>query len=197
MLLGKDPDGLIENYLQSTDRNLRFGYLDALQQAGPVKAGKVQSVALRHLADTPGLTPVLGATIEVTGDSNAIRELLIYGSGAGLSQVLRNIGQQLQTDEVASLLSMTVELAPASNAALAIAAWWPRLHHDPVSRDLLLRTLGDPVLGVAAALALAKSPDNLTIRMLQKTADSNSMAAHRARMALEVNRAQLLGEAQR
>ncbi len=86
--------------------------------------------------------------------------------------------------------------APAGNASLAIAAWWPRLKHVLAVRDLLVEKLADPALGSAAALALAQSPDVQTIKILQQTAAGDSLAARRAQMALDINREQLIGEAQ-
>ncbi len=85
--------------------------------------------------------------------------------------------------------------APADNASLAIAAWWPRLRHEAAIRDLLVDKLADPALGAAAALALAQSPDIQTIKILQDTAGGDSVAARRAQMALDINRDRLVGEA--
>ena len=106
------------------------------------------------------------------------------------------LDKQLQTAETAELLEFAVQQAPAVNAALAIAAWWPRLKHDPVIRELLIGTLSDPGLGASAALALSQEPDIQTIRDLQETASGNSTAARRAQMALDINRARLVGDTQ-
>ncbi len=62
------------------------------------------------------------------------------------------------------MLIYAIHQAPADNAALAIAAWWPRLRHEAAIRDLLVDKLADPALGAAAALALAQSPDIQTIK---------------------------------
>jgi hypothetical protein len=106
------------------------------------------------------------------------------------------LDQQLLLSETATLLEFAIQQAPAGNAALAIAAWWPRLRHEPETRDLLVEILADPALGASAALALAHNPDIQTIKILQDTASGDSAAAQRAQMALDINRDHLIGEVQ-
>lgn len=156
----------------------------------------VQRIALEQIESTPTLTAVIGATVAITADDFATRQLLIHGRGAGLSAVLEQLDGQLQTSETAGLLEFSIDHAPASNAALAIAAWWPRLSHEPASRDLLLGLLADTALGANAALALAKGPDLQTIKALQDIASGDSVAARRAQMALDLNRARLVSGGQ-
>jgi len=103
------------------------------------------------------------------------------------------INTHRNTSETADLLVFAVENAPASNATLAIAAWWPRLEHDAQIRDLLVGLLADPALGTSAALALAQNPDIQTLKILQDTASqdmagSDANAVRRAQLALDINR---------
>ena len=195
-LLETNPSRLVSGYMESTDHNRRSGYLDALPYADMIDVVAVQSAALEQFDQNPGLTRLIGTTAVITGDTIAAQQLLINGSGAGLSTALRQLDESLQTSETAALLIYAIEHAPASNASLAIAAWWPRLRHEADIRDLLVDKLADPALGAAAALALAQSPDIQTIKALQDTASGNSTAARRAQMALDINRDLLLGEAQ-
>ena len=195
-LLETNPSRLVSGYMESTDHNRRSGYLDALPHADIINVVAVQSAALEQFDQNPGLTRLIGTTAVITGDAFAAQQLLINGRGAGLSTALRQLDESLQTSETAALLIYAIEHAPASNASLAIAAWWPRLRHEADIRDLLVDKLADPALGAAAALALAQSPDIQTIKALQDTASGNSTAARRAQMALDINRDLLLGEAQ-
>jgi len=196
ILLNTNPAALVDSYKDTTNRNARSGYLDALQQADMEKVLAVQSATLEQLGTTPGLTPMLGVTATVSTDSWAIRQLLLNGRGPALSSAFRKTAMQMQAPELNSLLVYAIEQAPTHNAALAIAQWWPQLRHDPSIRDLLLEKLADPNLGATAALALAQSPDIQTIRDLKAVADGDSMAAHRAQMALDINRNRLLEEVQ-
>ena len=195
-LLNTDPAALVDRYKNATSHNARSGYMDALQQADMDKIHIVQSAALRQLGTEPGLTPMLGVTAAASTDIDAIRQLLINGHGPSLSSVFRITGTQVQASELSSLLVYALERAPTGNATLAIAQWWPHLKHDPLIRDLLLEKLTDPSLGATAALALAQSPDIQTIRDLQTVAGGDSVAAHRAQLALDINRNRLLEEVQ-
>jgi hypothetical protein len=125
-----------------------------------------------------------------------VRQLLVNGNGAGLSATLRQLAEQLPAAEIEVLLTYAIIEAPAANASLAIAAWWPGLKHVAAVRDLLVEQLADPALGSAAALALAQSPDVQTVKLLQQTAAGNTLAARRAQLALAINREQLIGETQ-
>ena len=98
---------------------------------------------------------MLGVTTVRTLDMFAIQQLLIHGKGAGLSTTLKQLELELHRSDTATLLSFALQKAPVHNASLAIAAWWPRLKHEAVIRDLLVEKLADPALGGAAALALA------------------------------------------
>lgn len=195
-MLETDPTTLVSGYVESTNHNQRSAYLDILRQADLADVETVQSAALKQLDRVPDLTAMIGLTVVITGDTFAIQRLLASGSGAGLSSALRQLAQRLQASDRASLLVYAVNEAPAVNASLAIAAWWPGLRHDAVIRDQLVGKLDDPALGAAAALALAQSPDIQTIKMLQETASGKSTAARRAQMALDINRDRLIGEIQ-
>jgi len=192
-LLETDPAVLVSAYARSSKHTQRSGYLDALRYANFSDLIAVQDKALEQLGETPGLTPLVAMTATITGDIFAIQQLLINGRGEGLSSALAQIDTRLRRSETAALLVFAIQQAPAVNATLAIAAWWPRLEHDPPSRDLLVDTLADPALGASAALALAQNPDIQTIKILQDTAKGDSELARRAQMALDFNRARLLG----
>ena len=193
-LLATNPATLVSAYAESSNHNQRSGYLDALAYAEFSDVVAVQRTTLEQLGETPGLTPLLAKTTGITVDTIAIEQLLINGRGAGLSAALVNLDKQLKHSETASLLAFAIQSAPTNNASLAIAAWWPRLRHDPATRELMMDTLADPALGTSAALALAQNPDIQTIKVLQDTASGDSNAARLARMALDFNRARLIGE---
>ena len=191
-IIESTPAAAVEAYLQSDNHNRRSGFVDALRQADVANLEVIQSIALEQLESSPELTAVIAATLPVTTDNHAIRQLLVSGRGAELSSVLQQLDRQIQTSETAELLSFAIEQAPASNASLAIAAWWPRLSHDSSSRDLMLDLLADPALGANAVLALAGEPDLQTIKALQDIASGDSAASKRAQMALDLNRENLI-----
>ena len=198
-LLESNPALMVSNFATSNNRNQRAAYLETLESAGMESAGMdnvftLQSIATERLTDLPSLTPVVGEAAAMTGDRFTIEQLLLNGRGSGLSSALTRVESKLLTPDLSELLTFAVEQAPAENAALAMAAWWPRLKHDAISRDLLLATLADQELGASAALALAREPDIQTIKALQDAAAGESDAARRAQMALDLNRARLAGE---
>jgi len=193
-MLRTDPALLVSAYRQSSNFNQRSGYLDTLRHADMADIAGVQQAALEAFGQAPELTPVIGLTAVMTADTAAVRQLLTHGAGAGLSAALRQLQQRLGPADMEALLTFAVAEAPAGNASLAIAAWWPGLRHVAAVRDLLLEKLADPQLGSAAALALATDPDVQTIRVLQQTAKGDSVAARRAQLALDINREQLTGE---
>ncbi len=196
-LIEADPATMVSGFVSSTNHNQRSGLIDALQQADIADVELVQGIALKQFEAAPQLMAMIATTAVITTDGFAIRQLLINGRGAGLSSALVQLDIQLPTSETAELLMFAIEQAPAGNAALAIAAWWPRLKHESATRELLVNTLANPNLGADAALALAQNPDIQTIKLLQDTAKGSSSAARRAQMALDINRAQLIGEVQR
>lgn len=192
-ILATKPELLVSAYAESTRHNQRSGYLDGLQHADMDAVLAVQNSTMEQLGEVSGLTPLLAMTTAITVDTYAIEQLLINGRGAGLSSALVNLDKQLQASEISILLAFAIQRAPVSNATLAIAAWWPRLRHDPVTRELMVDLLANPALGTSAALALAQDPDIQTIKLLQETANGESGAARRAQMALDFNRDQLIG----
>ena len=193
-LLESNPNVMVSNFATSSNRNQQAAYLQTLQSAGVENLFIVQRIATDRLADSPSLTPVVAEAAAITGDRLTIEQLLLNGRGSGLSSALTRLESKLTTPDLSELLTFAIEQAPAENAALAMAAWWPRLKHDAISRDLLLATLADPELGASAALALAREPDIQTIKALQDAAAGESDAARRAQMALDLNRARLAGE---
>ena len=190
-LLERDPTDLVSAYLRSSSHNQRSGYLDALQYAYMADVIVVQDTALQHFKDAPELTALVARTATITADNFALEQLLINGNGAGLSGALEQVEERLARFETAALLAFAIQQAPATNAALAIAAWSPRLRHHTATRNLLVDLLADPELGSSAALALAQHPDIQTIKILQDTASGDSNAARRAQMALDINREQM------
>jgi hypothetical protein len=193
-LLQTNPRSLVSVYARSGNHNQVSAFLDAMWYADMADVVAVQNAVLQSLEEKPGLTPLLGVTTVITTDTVAIQKLLTNGRGAGLSSALVRLDEQLQPPETAALLAYAIQQAPASNATLAIAAWWPRLRHEAASRDLLVGLLADPALGGSAALALSQQPDIQTIKILQDIAGHDSDAARRAQMALDFNRAGLTGE---
>lgn len=193
-LLETNPETLVSAYIESANRNQRSGYLDALRQADLADVETVQQAVLEQFSQEPDLTRLLGLTSVITTDPVAIQQLLIYGRGAGLSSLFKQLDEKLSAAETAEFLTFAVQQAPVENASLAIAAWWPRLRHEAAIRDLLVEKLDDPALGSTAALALAQNPDIQTIKVLQDTAGGSSIAAQRAQMALDMNRDRLIGD---
>ena len=193
-LLNSNPAALVAGYVDSSNHNQRSAYLDSLQHADLAAVVTVQDIVLQQIDEMSVLTPVLGTTTAITQDILAIKQLLTNGQGVGLSSALKQLNLQLPLSDTAALLQFSIHQAPASNATLAIAAWWPRLSHEADIRDLMVEILADPALGASAALALAQNPDIQTIKTLQDTARGDSVAARRAQMALDVNRARLIGE---
>ena len=191
-LIKANPVAFVSAYMQTDKHSQRSGYLDALWSAGVADVVAVQDIVLRSLADTPALTGMVAVTAVITADHDAIQQLLTDGHGAGIPTALKQLDEQLHPEETASLLEFAVQQAPASNAALAIASWWPRLKHEAATRDLLIAALADPELGASAALALAQTPDIQTISDLQRTANGDSTAAKRAQMALDTGRDSLI-----
>lgn len=187
-LLDKQPAKLLDAYLQAPDGPQRQGYLDAVELAQRDAVFSLQDAAMQRLANQPGLTALLIATSAITHDRQAMQAVLINGRGAGLVPAFTGFGRRLQDDELADLLGFAIHKAPASNASLAIAAWWPRLRHEAATRDLLIGLLDDAELGSSAVLALSQAPDVQTIKLLQDAAGSGSGAAARAQQALDLSR---------
>jgi len=196
-LLNVNPQALVGKFLQSNNHSQQSGYLDALQHAGITDVKVVQNTALEQLDSSPELTPLLATTAVITDDPYAARRLLIDGRGAGLASAFETLAEGKDSSETAAMLKLAIMQAPAENAALAIAAWWPALRHDTATRQLLLNKLGDDALGAPAALALAQSPDIQTIRELQLLAEGDTRAARRAQLALSINRDLLVAEVQK
>ena len=194
LIVETDSTALISKYLDTDEPAQQSGYLDALRLTDTNEVQIVQSAALEQLQQSPELTRLLATTSVLTADPYAIRRVLVDGQGAALATTFRKLGAQLDVSETATLLRFAIEQAPTQNAGLAIAAWWPVLRNDAATRQLMLDTLEDDKLGSSAALALAQSPDIQTIHQLQLVAESNSTAARRAKMALDINRDLLIGE---
>lgn len=194
LMLAKSPESLVSSYLSSDNHSQRSGYLDALKNAATHEVQAVETAALDQLGESPDLTRMVAVTAAITADPYAARRLLIDGRGAGLSAAFESLASMIGPQATPDMLRFAIEQAPAGNAALAIAAWWPSLRSDAATRQFLLDQLADPELGSSAALALANNPDIQTIRELQLIADGDSLAAKRAQLALKMNRDGLAGE---
>jgi hypothetical protein len=194
LTLLEDPPMLVDLFALATAEVQRLGYLDALEIAGITAVTEVQDEALRRLASEPGLSPLLASTAVMTRSRPAMRELLVHGSGAGMAATLERFARDMEADELAGLFEFTMLEAPALNASLAIATWWPRLRHDDDAREVMLGLLGDAELGSSAALALSRQPDVPTIKALKDAAGGDTLAARQARRALDLNRARLHAE---
>ena len=192
LMIAQAPARLVSSYLESNSLSQRAGYLDALESASVSDMHQVQKIALGLLHESPEFTSLLAITAVATADVNVIKRLLIEGNGPGLTPAIKSIGSQTSLTTTAMLLKFAIEQAPADNAALAIAAWWPELSHDAATRQLLLSKLDHPALGSSAALALARNPDIQTIRELQLIAEGDSIAARRAQLALRLDRDNLI-----
>lgn len=193
-LLESDPVRLVSNFEKTTDMIQRRATLEVLGTARQADVIAIQNAALERLDESPSITQLLAATVTITRDLPAIERLLIDGSGAGLSQAFAIIGEKLSHAELNELLIFAITRAPAGNATIAMAAWAPAVQHRAGIRDLLVESLADPGLGAGAALVLARQPDIQTIKVLQDTANGDSIAARRAQMALDLNRDRLVGE---
>jgi hypothetical protein len=196
-VLEQNPTALVAKYLQSGNPVQQSGYRDALATAPDTELWVLQAIAMDQLEKSPDLTSLLATTAAITADPAATRRLLTHGSGSGLSTTFESIASMADPLVTVDLLAFAIEQAPAGNAALAIAAWWPVVRHNAAARQLLLDKLDDPTLGSAIALALARQPDTQTIRELQLVASGDSLAARRAQLALNMSRDGLLVEVQK
>jgi hypothetical protein len=186
-----NPPALVDLYARAAGNVQRHGYLEALEFAGIAAVTEVQDEAMQRLASQPALSPLLAAAAAMTGNRQAVEELLVHGRGAGMAAALERFARDAGSDELAGLFEFTVLEAPTPNASLAIAAWWPRLRHDARAREIMLGLLGDAELGSSAALALSRQPDVPTIKALKDMAAGDTRAARQAGRALDLNRARL------
>lgn len=193
-LLESDPKTLVSNFDKATNIIQRRATLEVLGTARQADAIIVQNEALERLSESPAMTQLIATAATVTHDLSAIKRLLIDGRGVGLAQAFTAMGETLSLDDISQLLIFAINRAPAGNATIAMATWAPVVQHQPGIRDLLIDSLADADLGASAALALARQPDIQTIKILQDTANGDSIAAKRAQMALDLNRDRLVGE---
>ena len=196
-LLDTNPQAIVGKFLQSGNHSQRSGYMDVLQHASATDVEAVQNTVLEQLDTSPELTPLLAVTAAISADPYATQRLLIDGRGAGMALAFESLAVKRDNADMAALLKIAIEQAPAENAGLAIAAWWPSLRHNAEARQLLLNKLDDNDLGGPVALALAQNPDVQTIRELQLIAEGQSVAARRAQLALSINRDLLVREVQK
>jgi hypothetical protein len=187
----ENPVALVDLFAQAPADVQRHGYLYAVEIAGITAVREVQHEVLQRLAAQPELSPLLATTAIITHDNGAMRELLVHGRGAGLATTLERFASSPGAGDLAGLFEFALLEAPAPNASLAIATWWPRLRNDAYTREIMLALLADADLGSSAALALSRQPDVPTIKALRDIAAGETRAARQARRALDLNRAQL------
>jgi hypothetical protein len=109
----------------------------------------------------------------------------------------RSAAGKLSSGDRAELLLLSIESAPSQNAALAIALLSPGLQAVPQVISTLFDLLGDPELGSAAALTLARIDEPLVEAQLVQLAGSEGLAATRARMAISLRETQAMPGTQR
>ena len=198
-LMASNPRSLVDAFVLEAHPASRQGYLEALEQASPGQLQSVAKHASRRLRHQPELTELAGRAALLNADTNTLQKVLVTGNGPGLAHLMRESAQLLSPAQNGDLLDATLEGGSTEVASLAMAELAPVIAEDPGIQSLLLQHLGDPELGGAAALALARSPAPDTIRQLKELAGApgESLAASRAALALELNRTQFGGEVQR
>jgi hypothetical protein len=197
-LLSQDPVRLIDAYLAGNDPAIRRGLLDSLSVATPGQLEAICFLALAALEDEPAMAGLAGRAALLNTDARALEQLVRNGSGPAISHILRRSTEVLTDRQLIRLLDTAVQEGTSETASIAIAVLAPALAHLPNHAQALIDLLGDPELGSSAALALAKNPSASALRLLDRlaSADDDSLTAHRARLALTINRSQFAGEVQ-
>lgn len=124
------------------------------------------------------------ATAEAITPFALISELSRPGSGH--LERIRKARMALSADEIAETLLAVPGLPDATTASLLLAELAPTVIDRPAVVTLLFALLDDPLLGGAAALALADSDDPATLDRLAELADQEpGLASRRAALALQ------------
>ena len=183
-LLAAPADRWIGQFLAASPA-ARAGFLDALEFASGAELAGLDRKVQGLLSDQPGLTTVAARTALAAADISSMSHVLESGSGPAVAAMLRAVAGTLRTHDRAELLLASIESAPAQNAALAIALLTPGLQGLPQVISTLFDLLGDPELGSAAALALARFDEAGIRSQLLLLSGSEGLAAKRARMAMQ------------
>ncbi|MSQ98018.1 MAG: hypothetical protein EXR85_01780 [Xanthomonadales bacterium] len=194
-LLAAPADRWIDQYLAASPA-AKAGFLDALEFASGAEIAGLDRKVQGLLSDQPALTTVAARTALAAVDVSSMRHVLESGSGPAVTAMLRAVTGTLATHDRAELLLASIESAPAQNAALAIALLSPGLQAVPQVISTLFDLLGDPELGSAAALALMGFDEAGIRSQLLLLSGSKSLAATRARMAIQLGESAAMQGAQ-
>lgn len=182
--LGASPETWINAFLDASSSE-RDGFADALDEAPSDVLADLLDTATAQPSAAVELTPVIGKSALLLGDTHGLEFVVRHGGGSDLARILEAAGRTLPGTDSRALLQSAISGAPAANASLAIAQLYPPLADDPVATDLLFATLGNGELGPAAAMALAALGGTDVRAALQQVAEEeDGLAAARARSAL-------------
>lgn len=195
-LLTGSAEVWIRGYLDASP-TARAGFLAALDVASSTQLLELDRNARRLMDAEPDLTVVAGRTALAMPDVQSMRHVLELGSGRDVTSMLRSAAGKLSSGDRAELLLSSIESAPSQNAALAIALLSPGLQTVPQVISTLFDLLGDPDLGSAAALALARIDEPIISAQLVQLGRSKGLAATRARMAISLGETRAMQGTQR
>jgi len=175
----------------------RAGFLDALDFASGAELAGLDRKAQGLLSDLPDLTTIAARTALTAADVSSMSHVLESGSGPAVTAMLRAVAGTIPASDRAELLLASIGSAPPQNAALAIALLSPGLQAVPQVISTLFDLLGDPQLGSAAALALARFDEAGIRSQLLLLSGSQGLAATRARMAIKLGESATMQGTQR
>jgi len=184
--LENSPDAWIRGYLAASGQ-ARAGFLEGLEGATADEIESLKQASLRELPEHPELFAAAAATALWSNDLAALERIVTRSRSSDLAPVLRTASGTLAASAQARLLLTAVESAPAENAALAIGLLAPSLRSTAEVTETLFDLLAHPVLGSAAALALAGHPDPGVRQRLGNLAGEKGTAARRAHLALDLS----------
>jgi hypothetical protein len=196
-LLRAHPRALADAWLLDPHPAVRAGYLDALDEAAEDRLDQLARHGIKRMLREPELAPLAANAALATGRTAELGEVLSAVPGPYAAPLLTRAGAELDRVDRLQLLERLLEEAEPGTAAVAMAQLYPTLAGLPSMEVpagvLLLERLGDPALGSAAALTLARAAPQATLATLRELRDEGEgLAAERARLALET-RALLTG----
>lgn len=185
-LIAADPQQLLSTYANAVDPNVRAGIERAVGNADRKVLQNMLDLGLPQLVDNPGLTGLLGKTALEAGDLQAMTDVFIHGSSAPLVELSRQASRRFSDAELGKLLLQTMDVAPATTAAVLIAQLSPRSMRREDVGNAIIQKIGDPILGSTAALAVVKWGTDQQLAQLEAVAagDPSSLTSKRARTAL-------------
>jgi hypothetical protein len=197
VLLTRDPSALVQAYALHAEAPVRRGLLSALGSATRGQLEMISFMALSAMDQEPALAELAGEAALLLGDARALEQLVRTGQGSAVTHILRASRQRLSPDQVERLLDTAIEQAAPEVAAVAIAELAPVLAGRRGVEDRLFDLLDDDTLGATAALTLTRNPSDTTLVRLGELIRSadNTLAAKRARLALELVGLQRVDEA--